>query len=75
MAIPPAIYSLVMFGTAAAFGFFVNARIGRRQCACCRDRFRLDIFDLNRTKGERDSEIPATVATASSGRVQTSTGF
>ncbi len=75
MAIPPAIYSLVMFGTAAAFGFFVNARIGRRQCACCRDRFHLDIFDLNRTKGERDSEIPAAASTAPSGRVQTSTGF
>ncbi len=70
MAIPPAIYSLVMFGTAAAFGFFVNARIGRLVCACCSDRFRIGIIDLNRTKGERDSEIPVTQTP--SGMVQTS---
>lgn len=46
MAIPPAIYSLIMLVTAPLFGFWLNARIGRRTCACCKDKFRLAVIDL-----------------------------
>ncbi|NJO83873.1 MAG: bile acid:sodium symporter family protein [Blastochloris sp.] len=54
MAIPPAIYSLIMLITAPLLGFFLNARIGRRTCACCKDKFRLAVIDL-----QPPQEIPA----------------
>lgn len=50
MAVPPAIYSLIMFATGGLFGFFVNKRLGRRMCACCRDTFQLDFFDVYRQR-------------------------
>lgn len=52
ISVVPAIYSLIMLLTAPLFAFFINVRIGRRTCACCRDTFRLGFFDLNRTREE-----------------------
>ncbi|MCU0493248.1 MAG: bile acid:sodium symporter family protein [Chloroflexaceae bacterium] len=52
ISVVPAIYSLIMLVTAPLFAFFINVRVGRRTCACCRDKFRLAFFDLNRTRGE-----------------------